>query len=122
MKIREALESAKLPFPKVENFCGGTLVTLQRPVGNPYKDEQTSEKSDQNVVKDVVKEIEVELSERQTNIIGLLLLYPTLSVAELNEKCRERILLRHAPSNATLPTFRIMTSSSAKVVAKKDDG
>lgn len=89
-KIREALESAKLPFPKVENFCGGTLVTLQRPVGNPYKDEPTPENFDPNVVKDVVKDVvkedDVELSERQINIVGLLSLYPTISVAELTEK------------------------------------
>lgn len=68
----------------------GTLVTLQRPVGYPYNDGQTSEDSGQNVVKDVVKDvvkgIEVELSERQVNIIGLLSLYPTMSVAEITEK------------------------------------
>ena len=122
-KIREALESAKLPFPKVENFCGGTLVTIQRPVGNSYKDEQTSENSDKDVVKDVVKEHKIELTERQTHIIGLFPLYPTMSVAELTEKkCRGKILIRHAPSSATSPTFRTTTSSSAKVVAKKADG
>lgn len=85
-KIREALESAKLPFPTVENFCGGTLVTLQRPVGNPYKDEQTSENSDQNVGKDVVKEIEVELSERQLSIIALLAINPTITIPEMSGK------------------------------------
>lgn len=85
-KIKEAIEAVGLPLPKVENFCGGTLVTIQRPAGNPYKNEQTPENSDQNVVKDVVKEFDMELSERQINIIGFLSLYPTMTVAELTEK------------------------------------
>ena len=29
-KIREGFEGAGLPMPKVENFCGGVRVTLQR--------------------------------------------------------------------------------------------
>lgn len=34
-KVKEALESVNLSFPKVENFCGGTLVTIQRLALNP---------------------------------------------------------------------------------------
>lgn len=75
-----------MPFPKVENFCGGTLVTIQRPVGNPYKNEQASENTDSNVVKDVVKEIEVELTERQLSIIALLALNPIITIPEISKK------------------------------------
>ena len=89
-KVKEALETANLPFPKVENFCGGTLVTIQRPVGNPYKNEQASENTDSNVVKDVVKdvvkEIEVELTERQLSIIALLALNPIITIPEISKK------------------------------------
>ena len=89
-KISEALESANLPFPKVENFCGGTLVTLQRPVGNPYKDEQKPENSGLNVGKDVVKDVgkefDVELSERQLNIIALMALDPYMTIPEMSGK------------------------------------
>lgn len=85
-KVKEALETVNLPFPKVENFCGGTLVIIQRPVGNPYKNKQSSENTDSNVVKDVVKELEIELSERQLNIIALLALNPTITIPEMSEK------------------------------------
>ena len=76
----------KLHIPKVENFCGGTLVTIQRPTSNPYNDEQIAEKSAQDVVKDVVKEIGVELSERQLSIIALLTLNPTITIPEMSGK------------------------------------
>lgn len=89
-KVKEALESVNLPFPKVENFCGGTLVTIQRPMGNSYENEQMSENTDSNVVKDVVKDvvkgIEMELSERQLSIIALLALNPTITIPEMSEK------------------------------------
>ena len=41
-KIREGFESAGLPMPMVENFCGGVRVTLQR----------------KNVVKSALKNVE----------------------------------------------------------------
>lgn len=36
-KIREGFESAGLPMPKVENFCGGVRVTFQRKNENTAK-------------------------------------------------------------------------------------
>ena len=30
MKIREGFEAAELPMPRVQNFCGGVEVTVQR--------------------------------------------------------------------------------------------
>lgn len=46
----------------------------------------TSTQPLQNVGKDVVKEIEVELSERQLSIIALLALNPTITIPEMSGK------------------------------------
>ena len=39
-----------------------------------------------DIVKDVVKEVEIELSERQLNIIALLALNPTTTIPEMSGK------------------------------------
>lgn len=88
-KVKEALESADLPLPKVENFCGGTLVTIMRPKENPYKDENVGKDNEnvaKDVVKDVAKETNIELNERQLNIIDLMTIFPTITAAEIANK------------------------------------
>ena len=65
--ICEAMEHVGLPTPTIENDCGGTLVTIKRPLNNPYNDEAASQfggKEPQNVGKDGGK----ELTERQQHI------------------------------------------------------
>lgn len=51
-KIREGFESAGLPMPKVENFCGGVRVTFQRKSATDTTTEKTTQK---NVEKSVEK-------------------------------------------------------------------
>jgi len=86
----QVMESVGLPLPKVENFCGGTLVTIMRPTENPYKDEPTQGNKDTNVGINVGKENDIELTERQINIVGLISLYPTITVSEMSEKMSEK--------------------------------
>ena len=54
-KIREGFESAGLPMPKVENFCGGVRVTFQRKSATDTTTEKTTQK---NVEKSVEKSVE----------------------------------------------------------------
>ena len=70
MKIREGFEAAGIPMPKVQNFCGGVQVTVQRTkfmqmmnVGNNVAS---------NVVSSVVSVSQVQLTERQQEIYKLI--------------------------------------------------
>ena len=70
MKIREGFEAAGIPMPKVQNFCGGVQVTVQRTkfmqmmnVGNNVAS---------NVVSSVVSVSQVQLTERQREIYKLI--------------------------------------------------
>ena len=70
MKIREGFEAAGIPMPKVQNFCGGVQVTVQRTefmqmmnVGNNVAS---------NVVSGVVSVSQVQLTERQQEIYKLI--------------------------------------------------
>jgi ATP-dependent DNA helicase RecG len=64
-KIREGFESAGLPMPKVENFCGGVRVTFQRKNVNTAKPDSADT---QNVAVNVAE----ELTERQRIIVELI--------------------------------------------------
>ena len=79
MKIREGFEAAGLPMPKVQNFCGGVQVTVQRTkfmnmmhVGN-------------NVGNNVGNQSETQLSDRQREICRLIKNYPQISAKGLSE-------------------------------------
>ena len=70
MKIREGFEAAGIPMPKVQNFCGGVQVTVQRTkfmqmmnVGNNVAS---------NVVSSVVSVSQFQLTERQREIYKLI--------------------------------------------------
>ena len=52
-KIREGFESAGLPMPKVENFCGGGRVTFQRKSATDTTTEKTTQKSVEKSVEKV---------------------------------------------------------------------
>lgn len=52
-KIREGFESAGLPMPKVENFCGGVRVTFQRKSATDTTTEKTTQKSVEKSVEKV---------------------------------------------------------------------
>ena len=74
MKIREGFEAAGIPMPKVQNFCGGVQVTVQRTkfmqmmnVGNNVGNDVAS-----NVVSSVVSVSQVQLTERQQEIYKLI--------------------------------------------------
>lgn len=79
MKIREGLEAEGIPLPKVQNFCGGVQVSVQRTkfmnmmhVGN-------------NVGKDVGNPSEAQLSDRQIKICKIIKDYPQISARGLSE-------------------------------------
>ena len=59
-KIREGFESAGLPMPKVENFCGGVRVTFQRKSAteNATDIATTQKTTEKNVEKNVEKSVE----------------------------------------------------------------
>lgn len=74
MKIREGFEAAGIPMPKVQNFCGGVQVTVQRTkfmqmmnVGNNVASNVVS-----SVVSSVVSVSQVQLTERQREIYKLI--------------------------------------------------
>ena len=74
MKIREGFEAAGIPMPKVQNFCGGVQVTVQRTkfmqmmnVGHNVGNNVAS-----NVVSSVVSVSQVQLTERQQEIYKLI--------------------------------------------------
>ena len=66
MKIREGFEAAELPMPKVQNFCGGVEVTVQR-----TKFMKMMHISD-NVTRDVAEDVADGYTERQLLIINAL--------------------------------------------------
>ena len=66
MKIREGFEAAELPMPRVQNFCGGVEVTVQR-----TKFMKMMHISD-NVTRDVAEDVADKYTERQLLIINAL--------------------------------------------------
>lgn len=73
-KIRKGFEAEGIPMPKVENFCGGVQISIERT--NFIKMSHVA----RNVVSDVVSDVTssvtslspVQLTERQRNILELI--------------------------------------------------
>ncbi|MGN0047845.1 MAG: ATP-binding protein [Bacteroides sp.] len=79
MKIRDGFEAAGIPMPKVQNFCGGVQVSVQRTtfmkmtnVGN-------------NVGNNVGYVSDIQLTDRQLKICRLIKEYPHISAKGLSE-------------------------------------
>ena len=81
-KIREDFEMAGLPMPKVENFCGGVQVTIER----TKFVQMTNVVSDvvSNVVSNVVSLSQAKLTDRQKKIICLIKENPFVSAHEMS--------------------------------------
>ena len=80
-KIRDGFEAAGIPMPRVQNFCGGVQVTVQRTkfmqmmnVGNNVG---------KNVGKNVGNMSEAQLTDRQAKICKLIKDYPHISAKGL---------------------------------------
>ena len=84
MKIREGFEAAELPMPRVQNFCGGVEVTVQR-----TKFMKMMHVAD-NVSRDVAEDVADGYTERQLLIINALKKHVADDVAD---KYTERQLL-----------------------------
>lgn len=65
---------AGMPMPKVENFCGGVQVTIER----------TKFVQMANVVSDVVSLSQVQLTDRQKRIVNLIKDNPFISAQEMS--------------------------------------
>lgn len=77
-KIREGFEQEGMPIPKVENFCGGVQVTIER----TRFIEMTNVVSD--VVSDVVSLPQVQLTDRQKKIVNLIKENPYISAHDMS--------------------------------------
>lgn len=73
-KIREGFEKAGMPMPKVENFCGGVQVTIER----------TKFVQMTNVVSNVVSLSQVQLTDRQKKMVNLIKDNPFISAQEMS--------------------------------------
>lgn len=75
----DGFEAAGIPMPRVQNFCGGVQVTVQR----------TKFMQMMNVGKDVGKDVgnmsETQLTDRQTKICKLIKDYPHISAKRLSD-------------------------------------
>ena len=76
MKIREGFEAAELPMPRVQNFCGGVEVTVQR-----TKFMKMMHVAD-NVSRDVAEDVADRYTERQLLIINALKKHVAEDVAD----------------------------------------
>ena len=81
-KIREGFERAGLPMPKVENFCGGVQVTIDRTKFLQMANVTSGVTSD--VTSDVVSLSQVQLTDRQKEIINLIKGNPFVSAQEMS--------------------------------------
>lgn len=81
-KIREGFEKAGIPMPKVENFCGGVQVTIER----TKFVQMTNVPSDvtSNVGSDVGSLSAVQLTERQRKIANIIKENPFVSAQEMS--------------------------------------
>ena len=77
-KIQDGFESAGIPMPKVENFCGGVRVTIQR----------TKFMQMMNVTSNVTSKAGsfsvVQLTDRQKKILDLVLKDPFVSTQQMS--------------------------------------
>lgn len=82
IKIREGFEGAGMPMPKVENFCGGVQVTIER-----TKFVQMTNVGG-GITKDVTSNVTslspVQLTDRQKEISKMMLNNPRISVKEMS--------------------------------------
>jgi ATP-dependent DNA helicase RecG len=98
-KIREGFEPAGIPMPKVENFCGGVQVTIERTQFMKMLN-----------VRDVGKDVGkgggdipiIELTERQRVILELISADPTLSAKALSEKMSEKMSEKSSVNERTI--------------------
>ena len=79
-KIREGFEKVGMPMPKVENFCGGVQVTIER---TKFM-QMTNVGGD--VTKDVTKDIAKQLSDRQRIILRLIKDDTFVTTNEMSQK------------------------------------
>ena len=81
-KIREGFEKVGMPMPKVENFCGGVQVTIER---TKFM-QMTNVVSDvtSNVVSNVVSLSQVQLTDRQKKMANLIKDNPFISAQEMS--------------------------------------
>ena len=86
-KIRDGFEAAGIPMPRVQNFCGGVQVTVQRTkfmqmmnVGSNVGNNVGS-----NVGNNVGNMSEPQLTDRQMKICKLIKDYPHISAKGLSE-------------------------------------
>ena len=77
-KIHDGFEAAGMPMPKVQNFCGGVQVTIKR-----TKFMQMIITSG-DVVSDVVSLSQVQLTDRQREILNLIKENPFVSAQEMS--------------------------------------
>lgn len=82
-KIREGFEKAGMPMPKVENFCGGVQVKIER---TKFM-QMTNVVSDvtSNVVSNVISLSQVQLTDRQRKMLDLIKENPRMSANEMSE-------------------------------------
>lgn len=78
-KIRDGFEKAGMPMPKVENFCGGVQVSIER----TKFVKMTNVASD--VASGVVSVSQVQLTDRQKKIVALIKENRFISAHEMSE-------------------------------------
>lgn len=81
-KIREGFEKAGMPMPKVENFCGGVQVTIERTKFMQMTNVVSNVTS--NVVSNVVSLSQVQLTDRQKKMVNLIKDNPFISAQEMS--------------------------------------
>ena len=95
-KIREGFEPAGIPMPKVENFCGGVQVTIER---TQFMKMLNGGKNGGRDSSDIPV---IELTERQQVIIELISADPTLSAKALSEKMSEKMSEKSSVNERTI--------------------
>lgn len=77
-KIRDGVETAGMPMPKVKNFCGGVQVTIERSKFVQMSGTAANDNSD------VTSLSPVELTDRQKEICKMITDNPRISVKEMS--------------------------------------
>lgn len=81
-KIRDGFEADGIPMPKVENFCGGVRVSIERTVFVKLSHVGSSVGSD--VTSSVTSMSPVKLSERQQDMLELIRKNPFISAQQMS--------------------------------------
>lgn len=82
-KIRKGFEAGGIPMPKVENFCGGVQISIERT--NFIKMSHVGRNVVSDVVSDVVSSSQAQLTERQKNILELIRKDTFVSAQQMSE-------------------------------------